>query len=195
MARQQPVSEDQLLRAVYRHLDVQGLAAELPGVSKQRVDELFRRMAGLVRGKPATRGPRRVVLYTDGASKGNPGPAGAAFVLFGDDGDVLLERGDFIGRATSNVAEYCALKAGLECALEVGAQEIMVRSDSELMTRQLTGRYRVKHPRLRPLYAEVTELLERFKTWRVAHVPRERNARADALATAAVKQRRTVTEA
>lgn len=121
-------------------------------------------------------------LHTDGAARGNPGPAGIGVVLVRPDGDVAEEFGRFIGTATNNVAEYTALITGLERALDLGVTQIEVCSDSELMIRQLTGQYRVKNDRLKPLYERACQLAARFRDIRYVHVAREQNRRADRLA-------------
>ncbi len=129
--------------------------------------------------------PTTAVLYTDGASKGNPGPAGAGFVLSDVDGNTLTSAGIPLGVTTNNVAEYRGLIGGLEAARELGVTVIHVRSDSELMCRQLGGQYRVKSARLRPLFEKAMQLLGGFDTVRIEHVRREFNELADHLASEA----------
>jgi len=121
-------------------------------------------------------------LFSDGASRGNPGPAGAGWVILDDQGRELAAKGMFLGHCTNNVAEYRALLAGLREASSLGCRRLEVRLDSELIVRQLQGRYQVKHPKLKPLFAEAKVLLANFATWNAEHVPREQNRRADALA-------------
>jgi len=185
-------SDYELLRAVYRRLDKEGLLADHPGLTRRAVDEFFRRVAramGLEHAKER-RGPRSLVLYTDGGSWGNPGPAGFGVVLKDPRGGVVAEDSGFIGRATSNQAEYRGLARGLELAREHGAQDLLVRSDSQLLVSQLTGRYRVKSRKLLPLFLEVRRLLEGFRSWRAEYVPREANAEADLLARKAIERHR-----
>lgn len=117
----------------------------------------------------------------DGGARGNPGPAAAAAVLTGADGDVLDEASVFLGRATNNVAEYHGLLLGLERAKALGATEVDVVNDSELIAYQVTGRYKVKHPDMKPLYAEALAALEGFERWSVTPVKRALNRDADAL--------------
>ncbi len=128
------------------------------------------------------------VLYTDGASKGNPGPAGAGFVLYDLDGKLIGEGSIPLGVATNNAAEYRALIAGLHEASSHGIQHLTVRMDSELITRQLSGRYRVKSEVIRPLFQWVQKLIQRFESVEVKHVPRAQNAEADARASAAAQR-------
>ena len=117
----------------------------------------------------------------DGGARGNPGPAAAAAVISTPDGDVLTERSEAIGQATNNVAEYRALLLGLELARELGADEVEVVGDSELVVRQVKGEYRVKDAALRALHERVAAALAGFERWSIRHVRREQNAEADRL--------------
>ena len=126
------------------------------------------------------------VLRTDGGARGNPGPAGVGFVLEGPDGDVVRRGGRPIGPATNNVAEYRAIIWGLRTALDAGVSRLEVRSDSELVVRQVNGVYRVKDGGLQPLHREVCGLLGSFDWHRVVHVPRRENAAADELVNRAL---------
>ncbi len=127
-----------------------------------------------------------LVLNVDGGARGNPGPAAIGVVASRPDGTVVRELGETIGVATNNVAEYRALLRGLQCAVELGAREVLVLNDSELVARQVTGAYRVKQPAMQALHAEALAALSRFDAWRVESVPRERNAAADALVNGAL---------
>jgi len=133
--------------------------------------------------------PNALRLHVDGASRGNPGAAGFGVHVTGDDGSEVASLYGYIGKATNNVAEYQALLHGLRFALGRGASRVEVFSDSELLVRQVEGRYRVKSPGLQPLHREAKSLLARFERARVVHVPRERNREADALANRAVDER------
>jgi ribonuclease HI len=128
----------------------------------------------------------RVVVHVDGGSRGNPGPAAAAAVISTPDGDVLDEASLTLGRATNNVAEYRGLLLGLERARALGATEVDVVNDSELVARQISGAYKVKHPDMRPLYLEAMQALRGFERWSVRSVPRAQNADADALVNQAL---------
>jgi ribonuclease HI len=123
----------------------------------------------------------RLVVHVDGGARGNPGPAAVAAVVSEPGGAVLAERGVAIGEATNNVAEYRAVLLGLELAAELGASEVEVVNDSELIARQIEGRYKVKHEGLKPLHAEARRALGAFEAWQVRSVRREANTRADAL--------------
>lgn len=128
----------------------------------------------------------KLTAWADGASRGNPGPAAWGMVVADADGAELAARGSTIGRATNNVAEYRGAIAAVETALELGAEELELRLDSELIVRQLQGRYRVKNAQLKPLYEQLQDLIGRLDRFRAVHVPRERNRRADALANQAL---------
>lgn len=130
--------------------------------------------------------PRSAALYTDGGARGNPGPAGVGVVLCDENGEVLAEVARSIGTATNNVAEYAALIAGLELALERGVSQIDCFLDSELVVAQLQGRWKIKNDRLRGLAIEAQGLLGRFASARLHHVRRARNERADRLANQAM---------
>ncbi len=129
---------------------------------------------------------QQVELFTDGGSRGNPGSAGAAFILKDTNGRRILARGLFLGQTTNNVAEYTAVKEGLAAAKEQGAQSVCLFSDSELLVKQLNGKYKVKSENLRPLYADCMDLLMSFTSWQAVYIPREKNAQADALANQAM---------
>lgn len=129
---------------------------------------------------------RRLILRTDGAARGNPGPAGAGWVIESPDGVVLAEGHAYLGSRTNNQAEYEALIRGLEAADPDRDTEVVVYSDSELMVRQLNGEYRVKNEDLKPLYQRAAARLRRAGRATIAHVPRGENATADALANQAI---------
>ena len=131
-------------------------------------------------------GHARLVIHVDGGSRGNPGPAAIGVVVSAPDGTLVEELGEQIGVTTNNVAEYRALLRGLRHAAELGAREIELINDSELVAKQLTGAYKVKHPAMRPLYAQAIEALNGFEKWRIRSVPRAQNARADALVNEAL---------
>jgi probable phosphoglycerate mutase len=132
-------------------------------------------------------GPDLVIVEADGGARGNPGPAGyGAVVRDPGTGKVLAERSASLGTATNNVAEYSGLIAGLSAAAELGAREVDVRMDSKLVVEQMSGRWQIKHPGLRPLAAQAAALVRRFDTVRFEWIPRERNRAADALANQAM---------
>jgi len=254
-----PPSDRELLRSIYRHLDLEGLLEDHPGLTQENIVDLFRRLSGpcgqdeenviprshaskkshserspsavspstVLRavslsngsgpngeeshtagaqqcrpcetlrcaqgdGKTASEraaqeaAPGRLILCTDGGSRGNPGPAGFGAVLLDDSGHVVRELSEFIGQATCNEAEYRALIAALEAARVLGARAVLIRADSQLLVRQLNGQYKVKSRSLMPLVLRARQILQEFASWEAQHVPREMNSRADALANEAM---------
>ncbi|QQS59214.1 ribonuclease HI family protein [Candidatus Peregrinibacteria bacterium] len=127
-------------------------------------------------------------LFSDGGSRGNPGNAGAGFVLLDASGNEISAGKKYLGRATNNIAEYTALILGLQKAQEMGIFSLNCFLDSELIVRQLSGQYRVKHPDLKPLFLEVQKRAYFFKSISFLHVPRAQNKRADQLANEAMDE-------
>ena len=133
---------------------------------------------------------RRLLIHTDGAARGNPGPAGAGAILRdAETGETVAEIAEFLGVRTNNVAEWTAVELALLHARELKATTVDLRTDSELVARQIAGRYRVKHPDLKPIHARVMDLLSTFTAYTVGHVPRERNLDADRLSNVAIDER------
>jgi ribonuclease HI len=125
--------------------------------------------------------PEKLVVNVDGGARGNPGPAAIAAVVTTPEGEIVDRTGEAIGRATNNVAEYRALLLGIERARALGAREVELVGDSELVVKQVKGEYRVKDAGLKPLHAQVRAALADFDRWSIRHVRRERNAEADRL--------------
>lgn len=123
----------------------------------------------------------KLIVNVDGGARGNPGPAAIGVVVRHASGEVLEERGERIGTATNNVAEYRALLLGIGRAVELGATELELIGDSELIVRQVNGEYKVKDATLRELHGEVQRALRPFESWSIRHVRREQNAEADRL--------------
>lgn len=128
----------------------------------------------------------KLVVHVDGGSRGNPGPAAAGVVVSTPEGEVVDRASEFLGLATNNVAEYRGLLLGLRRARELGATEVEVVNDSELVAKQVNGEYNVKHADMKPLHAEALAALGDFDRWVVRSVRREHNADADALVNAAL---------
>jgi ribonuclease HI len=128
----------------------------------------------------------KVVVHVDGGARGNPGPAAGAAVISAPDGELLASVSELLGVATNNVAEYRGLLLGLARARELGATEVELVNDSELVAKQLTGAYKVRHPDMRPLHAQAMSALRGFERWSIRSVPRAQNAAADALVNAAL---------
>jgi ribonuclease HI len=161
-----------------------GARVRRPGEGDRRAEESARDAA-----RAAAARPQRARLYSDGAARGNPGPAGAGAVILNADGHVVAKIGKFLGDSTNNVAEYMGLILGLRRAKAMGIKALEVLSDSELLVRQLAGQYQVKADHLRPLHAEAAELLRGFPDVEVRHIPREENAQADAMSNRAIDER------
>jgi ribonuclease HI len=129
---------------------------------------------------------KRLVIYTDGASLGNPGLAAIGAVMKDEQGRLIARISQPIGRATNNQAEYRAIIAALEKAVSLGAEEVILNSDSELVVKQLNGSYRVKKPSLKPLYQKVKQLQSQLQGFSITHIPRQQNREADRLANRAL---------
>ncbi len=129
----------------------------------------------------------KVIIFTDGASQGNPGPAAIGAVIKDEQGRIITSISQGIGLTTNNQAEYRAIIAALENAVSLGANQVEIRSDSELVVRQINGRYRVKNAALKPLYQQVKHLLSQLTGFTITHIPRQQNTEADSLANMALK--------
>jgi ribonuclease HI len=191
----------QLLRYIAREEPLSGTVRAFPGLSREDLGRLLeaaaRQLAPPAPAPPPLpsepRGPAAVPsslkLFSDGAARGNPGPAGAGAVLMDAEGRVVARLGRFLGVQTNNYAEYMGLLLGLKHARSLGVKELEVLADSELLIRQLQGRYQVKSPTLRPLYEEASALLEQIPRVKLTHVPREKNKAADEMSNRAIDER------
>jgi ribonuclease HI len=128
----------------------------------------------------------KVIVHTDGASRGNPGPAAVGIVITDENGTVLVELSEYIGETTNNVAEYRALLRGLQEAVRLNAKEVLIYGDSQLMIKQMNGEYRVRHPNLVPLYNDARNMVRSLGQVSFTYVPRSKNTRADELANQAL---------
>lgn len=135
-----------------------------------------------------------LILYTDGASRGNPGEGGVGVVLTDLEDNIVLEEKLYLGKCTNNQAEYRALILGLEEAKTLKPSKLVIRADSELLVRQLQGLYKVKNEGLQPLYLKAMKLLKGFSSFKIEHIPREQNKKADKLANRAIDEREAVGE-
>ncbi len=181
------MKKTELLKAIYQALQWDRLYEIAPEATRQEVDELFQDIRRLLGPSPEEDLASEVaggeaVVRCDGASSGNPGPAGIGMVIQTPDGREVLAWGRYIGEATNNVAEYRAAVAGLRKALELEVRRVRLLTDSELLVRQISGEYRVKNAGLKPLHRELRETLAEFEEWEVEHVAREENRRVDRLA-------------
>lgn len=182
------MTELELLAAIYRHLKMNELLRST-GLKRQEVDELFRTLKGLLEARAAESEPRAVlVMYIDGSSKGNPGPAGIGIVTTDAQGDVLEEFSAPLEEMTNNAAEYHALIAAIGRALEWKPRQVTFRTDSELLAKQMLGEYSIKSRNLMSLCIEARNLLKRLPSWKLELIPREQNKHADHLATLAAQQ-------
>lgn len=189
------ISDQELLEIIRKSIDLDSIAAKDPRATRKRLEELFGRLKTAVEGRPpgvqaihrATKGQvRHILVYTDGASRGNPGKAGVGVVICDKERHVLEEVSEYIGETTNNVAEYKALIRALEKALEYCPKELEIFSDSELLVRQVNGQYKVRAPSILPLYNKAKKLMEMFPRWTIEYIPRGKNALADTLANTAI---------
>ncbi len=129
------------------------------------------------------------VMYTDGGARGNPGIAGIGILIEDEDGNIIKEISQYIGEQTNNVAEYKALNRGLEVALDLGIKKITCYLDSELVVKQIKGEYKVKNERMIPMYNMTMPLIKKFDSFRIIHIKRELNKKADKLVNEAIDNR------
>jgi len=188
------LTKEEIVHTLQQHLDKDLLNTLFPHTTPGKIWEILsdgqleevsgqtKMTASQQPSKPAGSALGTCMLYTDGASRGNPGQAGAGAVLLDADGQEIAARSAYLGVCTNNVAEYKALILGLETAKKLKCQAIALHLDSELIVRQLQGRYKVKNETLKPLFQQVKDILAHFTSWSVTHVPRAENSRADGLA-------------
>lgn len=172
-----------------REEDLRALMRAVARAAGEREAEATKKPVAPRAPRAATGGGARLRVFSDGAARGNPGPAGAGAVIESADGRVLARLGRYLGRATNNQAEYQGLILGLERAIEMGGREVEVFADSELLVRQLRGEYRVRNEGLLPLWQRARELLAHFERVRLAHIPREQNVEADEMSNRAIDER------
>ena len=195
-----PASPAQVLLALAEHETLDAACAAL-GIDKEEARRLLRgaaRQLGAAElpARPTARvaspgEARRVRVFTDGAARGNPGLAGAGAVILDEKGRVLARLGRFLGKQTNNVAEYQGLLLGLRRARQMGAREVEVRADSQLLIRQLQGKYAVKNEVLKRLHEEALALLRSFERYELTHIPREQNTLADEMSNRAIDEQMT----
>jgi ribonuclease HI len=194
-----------LLRHIAREEPLSATVRAFPGLTREELGRLLDSLADTLGGPreerpsapkgvaapaaPSAAPSPRLRLFSDGAARGNPGPAGAGAVLVDPDGQVVARLGKYLGTQTNNYAEYMGLLLGLKHARSLGTRELEVLADSELLIRQLEGRYQVKSTTLRPLYEEAARLLKDFSRVKLTHVPREKNKAADEMSNRAIDER------
>jgi ribonuclease HI len=181
-------SDREILLCLAETLDVAATCDRLR-ISRSRLKQCLERAAGNPPPEvpPPLEPLESVTVNIDGAARGNPGPAGAGVVIWRGN-KVFEEFCEYLGKATNNQAEYRALVLALRRARELGARKVAVRSDSELLVKQLLGEYRVKNPELKVLFQQVQDLKRGFKNFTIQHVPREDNREADRLANRAIDE-------
>jgi ribonuclease HI len=191
------VRKIRILDLVYESIQWDKVSELSPRTTREDVDAVFDELRDLLAATPEPQGDLAsfiagdgVYVYSDGTSKGNPGPSGLGLVLTTPEGIELAAWGAPLGLATSNVAEYRAAIAGLTRALDLGAREVRLLSDSQLLIWQIKGKYNVHSVGLMPLYEAVLSLLDQFESWSVSYIPRERNERAHTLAIEAANRAR-----
>lgn len=191
-----PPSEESVLRNLAQTLSVTKTLKRFPSLTAKDLQQVFLHSAeragenqkNLATGPPPKEFPE-LFIHADGASRGNPGEAGAGAVISDSRGRTLKELKCFLGMTSNNVAEYQALILALEKALELGARSITVFLDSELVVRQIRGEYRVREPHLKTLHQKAQEILNHFSQYSILSIPREENRRADQLANEAIDQK------
>jgi len=188
--------KETVLSYLAQTLSVAKTLKRFPGLKPKDLQEIFEHCARLIsRGSalPPTLPPianiSEISIHADGASRGNPGEAGAGVVLADDRGKTLKEWKSYLGITTNNVAEYRAVLLALEKASALGAESVIINMDSELVVRQLLGEYKVRDAHLKILHQKALDLLKGFSKYRIRHVPREENRRADQLANEAIDQK------
>jgi len=182
--RQAPVHRWEIFAALAQGLEIPQVLARFR-LTRAQLQLLFKEVAEQYRGQETGFWE----LFCDGASRGNPGPAGAGIVLTNPQGNRKVEESLYLGETTNNVAEYRALLLGLQVAAAQGARKLRVFADSQLLVEQLNGRYRVKSEHLLPLWQQARKELQKFEAHAISHIDRALNSQADRLARQAIDQR------
>lgn len=192
--------KSELLEALSKHLSVERLLSDNPGLTKEMLSALLNETAGAVghgvirKALPTVAAPKKggggkLRMFTDGASRGNPGEAGIGVLIEDESGHIVKKLARYLGKATNNQAEYTALIDGLKAAAELGAEEVSIFADSELVVKQMKGEYKVKNADLQEKHGEAKRVAAGFKKVYYTYIPREKNKEADALANEAIDKR------
>jgi ribonuclease HI len=191
-----PPAVESVLSYLAQTLSVAKTLKKFPALKPKDLQEILERCLQLLsKGKvelSSALPPKRkkeFSIHTDGASRGNPGEAGIGIVIADEHGKTVKELKAYLGMATNNVAEYRAVLVALEKAFELGAESVIISMDSELVVRQITGEYKVREAHLKTLHRQALDLLHKFRKYRLQHIPREQNRRADQLANEAIDQK------
>jgi len=200
MKKKETISDHDMLVLIHRSVDIEKLKKLDKTITKKRVDKLFQNFKSYVKKDDLSisekrekdvsgihKGSELLIVNVDGASKGNPGEAGVGVAIFDKDLNLLKEACEYIGVATNNIAEYKALIFGIKLSMGLNAKNILFKSDSELLVKQIKGEYRVKSTQLMYLFTEVQNLLKKLSKWEIMHVSREENKEADLLANKGVE--------
>ncbi|MFH2013144.1 MAG: ribonuclease HI family protein [Pseudomonadota bacterium] len=182
----------EILNHLALHMSFIKTIEKFPMVSKEDIQEILYQSADFFRNKPvnqASSNSHVFFVYTDGASRGNPGEAGAGAVILNKEENLIGEFKKYLGNSTNNAAEYQALILGLREVLKLKGTRVQIFSDSELMVKQLNGAYKVKNEGLIVLHNEVNDLLKKFAWYDIKHIEREKNRHADRLANEAIDER------
>ena len=194
------LKKSDLLDALSKHLSVDRLLSDNPVLTREMLSALLWEAAGAVgpgaihkspspAAAPNKTGAVRLRMFTDGASRGNPGEAGIGVLIEDESGHIVKKLARYLGKATNNQAEYTALIDGLKAATELGADEVSVFADSELVVKQMKGEYKVKNEDLQIKHGEAKRVAAGFKKASYTYIPREKNKEADALANEAIDKR------
>ena len=199
--KENSISDEELLALIRNNIDIKELKKQNKRVTKKRIDKLLHDLANYVKESeipiPSPQDSVDVrskakkfdtlIINIDGASRGNPGKSGIGVAIFDKNLKPVKEVCEYIGAATNNVSEYKALILGVKEAIKFHPQETLFKSDSELLVKQIKGEYRVKNPHLMYLFSDVQGLLKKLPKWRIEHIPREENRRADMLANQGIE--------
>jgi ribonuclease HI len=187
-----------IFELLIKHLDKKSLLEAAPELSKKDVETFLQKISlalginqeqiqlSFDSGKKSVSDAKELILYTDGASRGNPGPAAIGCVINNLENQNLQEYGEYIGSATNNIAEYRALLKGIDIALQFSPERISIFCDSELLVKQMTGIYKTKDANMRKFKEQAVEKLSGIKSYKITHIPRNKNKRADELANKAL---------
>ncbi len=194
------ISDQELLALIHKNIDIKKLKEHDKTITKKRLDKLFQGIRSQLKRdellisteKEENDGSNNrkfntLIVNVDGASRGNPGKAGIGVAIFDKDSNMVEEAYENIGVSTNNIAEYKALILGIKKAVKYSAKETLFKTDSELMAKQIMGEYKVKSLHLMYLSTEAQSLLKRLPKWRIEHIPREENKKADKLANKGIE--------
>ena len=182
------VSNEELISIIFDYTDFISIEKKYPGLTRSEIEN---RLIKSIDTGNVNKG-EALLLWTDGASRGNPGESGIGVVIKGPGTEIHIEFGKYIGLQTNNVAEYEALALAMEEVEAYNPNSLIIHSDSELMVKQIRGEYKVRNPVLKEYHDKVKKRLTRIKEWKIRHIPRENNGIADELANLSIDEKSTV---